>query len=242
MIMSDIESLKKNKIKWLAIGAIALLLVVVAVQVGTNKNKNQSAKDVIVANKEAVVKGQVEKTVAETKDFKDWRLECQSVGDAGARDCRLLQKLMQKDQPSQELLTVVVSMGAQKIPEKNAIASFPVVGFKTPTGVHLPMGVRVRIGDSDKESAVPYQFCGPQACMARTIIDPKNLETMKASKEMIVAYQQVGRKPLLVNASLDGFSQAFDALVAEFSKGKTEVKAAPEGGQVESQAEKTTAE
>ena len=92
-----------------------------------------------------------------------------------------------------------------------------------PPGLLLQPGLRVQV-DAAKQSAVPYQICLPNACLAEARVDDAFVTSLKRGNNLkIVALNRAG-KPVEFTATLAGFTATYDGpgLDPEVAKAATE--------------------
>ncbi len=133
----------------------------------------------------------------------DWEIRCTNEG----KTCFMYQ-LMLNDQgtPIAELSFVKLPLGSE------AVAGVTVVA---PLGTLLTKGLGMQVDDG-QVAQYPFSWCTQPGCFARFGITDLLLNNMKAGKQIKVALFSIAnaQTPVIVTASLDGFTAAFDALEA----------------------------
>lgn len=161
----------------------------------------------------AIVKGPAGQSVAleQVREFKDWRLVCTAPVKGGKKQCQIVQSVRGEGKKS-AALTAIIQAG--QIKDKPVA----VMVFMLPLGTLLPPGVTLKV-DAEKEIKIPYQQCRKGGCMVRVAVDKTRLDKIKAGKSMQVGYKVMDGKGVVAPLSLNGFSQAVDALWQASAKG-----------------------
>ena len=85
-----------------------------------------------------------------------------------------------------------------------------------PTGVSVKEGVRLLLGDAEP-IVIGYNICGRRVCVASAPLDAKVVAAVKASEKASASYVRGSKQLAQVQFDLNGFGQAYDFLVKQFS-------------------------
>jgi len=139
------------------------------------------------------------------QQFDNWRIECRATG-VNETACRILQTLVRQDDRRfiAEISLAVVSVSGET---QNRLV------LRTPTGMLLTQKPAFRAGDAGVETQMAWRTCGPQACVATVNLSDEQIEALKGSLQMVVAYSVVGQpQPTVIEVSLLGVTAGLDAL------------------------------
>ncbi len=139
-------------------------------------------------------------TVRETHG--DWEIRCQ-----GDTNCFMAQKIMtEQGNQIMEISFIKLPMGSE------AAAGVTVL---TPLGTLLPRGLYFQV-DENEPAQYPFSWCLAPGCFSRFGLTDLNMENMRKGGALKLALFSIAddQNPVSVQASLDGFTAAFDALEA----------------------------
>ena len=199
--------MKKKLLNSYAVGFGLVLIVAVSLWAWAGSNQQNAA---------ALAKGpggpaKNASLIEPPRDFKDWRLICTVPDKNGKKRCEIIQ-VLGKDGKKSSALTTIVHAGQVK---EKPVA---VMLFMVPLGTILPPGMTLKV-DAGKEIKIPYQQCRKEGCLVRVAVDKERIDKIKTGKSMLVGYMAPNGKGNVAQVSLNGFAQAFDALLQESSKG-----------------------
>lgn len=88
----------------------------------------------------------------------------------------------------------------------------PVLLADLPMNVLLPAGVVLQV-DGGNEVRVPYMYCQPGVCSTSVPLNDQMVTKMKAGSNLgMTVVLLPAQRPLKIDASLSGFTAAFDSL------------------------------
>jgi len=138
----------------------------------------------------------------ETQNFGDWTLACQD--NNGQQVCQIGQRAV-NTQSKRPILQIAVTYQSQQ----------PVMRIITPLGVLLPQNLHVNI-DGQGASTLPYVQCLPGGCSTTVKLEPETVKKLKSGQKFNVSFALPNQKdPVTVPMSLNGFTDALDALAAK---------------------------
>jgi invasion protein IalB len=212
--------------KLAAFGLMALLAIPVTAQA--------QEEPLVLPDRSEVEAG--ETFVAEI--FRDWQIRCiRSEGDAPDR-CEMFQLLEEENgNPVAEF-----RIGATLFEEDGAVANATVL---TPLDTLLSPGLQIQVDDNEP-AIVPFAFCRPVGCFVQISLTEENLEIFQNGADATVVLfaltrdelGQIGGLPVPTQASLRGFTAAYEDLLARREAIITfieeqEAAEAEEGGEAE---------
>lgn len=133
----------------------------------------------------------------------DWEIRC--AGGEEANNCFLYQLLLNNEgTPIAELSLVKLPVGSE------AVAGATVVA---PLGTLLTRGVNFSI-DGAASTQYPFSWCTAPGCFSRFGLTDLTVEGMKTGGEITISLFSIAnaQTPIQVNASLSGFTAAFEAM------------------------------
>jgi invasion protein IalB len=130
-----------------------------------------------------------------------WEVRCQSPAPATGSACTAVLQIVEKKSGNVLFAWIV---GA---PAKNG----PVTTFETPTGVLIPSGIEVKLGESPARR-VNYTACMPQHCSGDMPMDEGIVKQMSAGGKASVAIVAADGRGVEFSMSLAGFEKAFAAI------------------------------
>ncbi len=133
--------------------------------------------------------------------FGDWEIRCTDEG----KTCFMYQLMLNGDgTPVAELSLVKLPLGSE------AVAGVTVVA---PLGTLLTRGLTMQVDDGDAVQ-YPFSWCTRPGCFSRFGLTDLMLNEMKKGKQVKVAVFSIAnaQQPVVVGASLDGFTAAFESL------------------------------
>lgn len=133
------------------------------------------------------------------REFRDWRLRCESKDAPAAGRCFLFQNIVMRE-GGQRLLTISVGY----LPG----AKGPAAIFTMPLGMALPPGVSVAVDDGEA-IRFPVERCEPAGCIGGLPLDDGLVARFKAGLEARVTFHDRNRRPITVPVSLRGFTAGF---------------------------------
>lgn len=133
----------------------------------------------------------------------DWEIRCTNGGET----CFMYQLMLNEEgTPVAELSFVKLPLGSE------AVAGVTVVA---PLGTLLTKGLGMQVDDG-QPAQYPFSWCTAPGCFSRFGLTDLTLNSMKNGNEIKVAVFSIANTqvPVIVTASLKGFTAAFDALEA----------------------------
>ena len=139
-----------------------------------------------------------------------WKYACQKR--QGSNICQIQQQLfVQKEVDGKQktvgrLVSAIVQKrivdGAEKIK----------LSLWLPLGTNLQAGIKVLV-DSGKQYQLPFAQCTTEGCLVSAFIPSDFLQSMKMGKKLRVGFLSYGgKKPLVAEVSLKGFTKQFSKL------------------------------
>jgi invasion protein IalB len=143
-----------------------------------------------------------------TATYEDWIVQCETQsGGTPARACEMTQvtQFQGKNQP----FTRIAVLRPTKDQARRLIVQVPVnVSFST--------HVRIQINEADQGLDTPFARCTPNGCFAEMELKDETLKKFRsASGPGKLSFADAGGHNVAVPLSFNGFSPAFDALIAE---------------------------
>jgi invasion protein IalB len=135
----------------------------------------------------------------QTQPYKAWTLVC-STGTP--RQCYINQQVPPGGGKAIELGLVIFLNGDQQQ---------AVLRIRLPLAAQAGKEVALSI-DQNPPAKAPIAGCTKDRCLVQGGIDANTLQQFRAGRVLNVTYLGAGGKPVVVHASLSGFSAAFDAL------------------------------
>jgi len=133
--------------------------------------------------------------------FRDWAVGCSTTAK-GAESCGMVQQHTKKD--SKEVVMKILISRPENTTDATCIITLP-------KGVALIPGVQIKI-DEGTAKVRPYKVCTDAGCVIAFKLPPENIKRMKAGTTMAVTFVQFPGTAVNVNASLKGFTEAFNSL------------------------------
>ncbi len=133
-----------------------------------------------------------------TVKFDAWSLICGEQGN-----CSMSQLIAKDKAATQILMGVNINYSVSE--------KFPVLMLRLPAQVNQTSGVGIKI-DDNKSIQVPISQCNERACQSIIKIDNTLLNEMKNGKVGMIAFALKSKRQLTLPLSLEGFSEAFEAL------------------------------
>ncbi|MCI5078587.1 invasion associated locus B family protein [Oricola sp.] len=128
-----------------------------------------------------------------------WAVQCSGAGRNAALECAMEQRIVNKQNGA---------VLARMVIRKSASANNAAFMIHVPLRTLLTEGLKVSV-DSKPIAQLPFQTCDPQGCYAGGQITADMLTAMKAGNGAIVEFADNGRRPILLEFSLRGFTKAF---------------------------------
>lgn len=141
--------------------------------------------------------------------FGQWALRCATAESTAP--CDIVQILTDRESGAP-----VVSMSLAYSAE-DLITAVQVVA---PLGVHLPSGLKLAVGDLDPPSA-PYARCELQGCYVEVRLAEEALAQMRIAPLLTLTFAIAPERMVSIEMGLEGFPEAYDALVAEMTARST---------------------
>ncbi|MEL7256184.1 MAG: invasion associated locus B family protein [Pseudomonadota bacterium] len=134
--------------------------------------------------------------------YDDWQLQC-FRSDAEEDPCQMYQLLRE------EAGNPVAEFSIFKLPGDNAVVAGATI--VVPLGTLLPAGLQMYV-DSGAAKAYNYSFCSIIGCFARIGFTQDDIDAFKAGETVfiVIAPAQAPEETVLIEASLKGFTAAFD--------------------------------
>ncbi len=135
-----------------------------------------------------------------------WIVSCSSV--TGRFTCNTTQRLTVK-KTGQTLISLRIQKVAKDKP--------PVMAVHLPHGIYLPEGVKFQV---DKKLTVKAKIrtCDRSGCYTTIPIGDKMMAAIKKGKSLYTIFQNLRKKNVAIEASLIGFTKAFDQMVSAQSR------------------------
>ena len=141
-----------------------------------------------------------------------WKLIC--ADGLKPETCRIIQTLFltKKIQGKQRAVGKILGLTVIYVLAPKSKKREPYLSIQMPLGVDLRRGAVLRV-DKGKEIPVQYLRCTNNGCDASLKLDSEILKALKAGNGLLVGFLPWGaNKTTAVNASLKGFTKAFEAL------------------------------
>ncbi|MEM7731692.1 MAG: invasion associated locus B family protein [Pseudomonadota bacterium] len=134
--------------------------------------------------------------------YDDWQLQC-FRSDAEEDPCQMYQLLRE------EAGNPVAEFSIFKLPGDNAVVAGATV--VVPLGTLLPAGLQMYV-DTGAAKAYNYSFCSIIGCFARIGFTQADIDAFKGGETVfiVIAPAQAPDETVLIEASLKGFTAAFD--------------------------------
>ncbi len=135
-----------------------------------------------------------------------WIVSCTSI--TGKFACTTTQRLTIK-----KTGRTLISLRIRKVAEDKP----PVMSVHLPHGIYLPEGVKFQV---DKKLTVKakIQTCDRSGCYTNIPIGDKLMTAIKRGKSLYTIFQNLQRKNVAVEASLIGFTKAFEQMASVQSR------------------------
>ena len=146
---------------------------------------------------------------AQTAAFQDWSVTCERTAASAEGRCTMFQQFIRASD-GRAVSALFITMSPEGGP--------PLMSVITPLAVDVKKGVAVKV-DGGEQYPVAYLTCRAGGCEAVAGIGEVLLAAMRAGNVFRAAYLPLGQRQQTVPFSLQGFTAAFDALVAESAKG-----------------------
>lgn len=134
--------------------------------------------------------------------YDDWQLQC-FRSDAEEDPCQMYQ-LLREDAGNP-----VAEFSIFKLPDDGAVVAGATI--VVPLGTLLPAGLQMYV-DSGAAKAYNYSFCSVIGCFARIGFTQEDIDAFKSGETafLVIAPAQAPDQTVLIEASLKGFTAAFD--------------------------------
>ena len=134
--------------------------------------------------------------------YDDWQLQC-FRSDAEQDPCQMYQLLRE------EAGNPVAEFSIFKLPEDSAVVAGATI--VVPLGTLLPAGLQMYV-DSGAAKAYNYSFCSMIGCFARIGFTQEDIDAFRSGEIafIVIAPAQAPDQTVLIEASLKGFTAAFD--------------------------------
>lgn len=135
-----------------------------------------------------------------------WIVSCSSL--TGKFTCNTTQRLTVK-KTGQTLISLRIQTVAKDKP--------PVMAVHLPHGIYLPEGVKFQV---DKKLTVKAKIrtCDRSGCYTTIPINDKLMAAIKKGKSLYTIFQNLRKKNVAIEASLIGFTKAFEQMVSAQSR------------------------
>lgn len=135
-----------------------------------------------------------------------WIVSCTSI--SGKFACNTTQRLAIK-KTGQTLISLRIRTVAKDKP--------PLMAVHLPHGIYLPEGVKFQV---DKKLTVKAKIrtCDRSGCYTTIPINDKLMTAIKKGKSLYTIFQNLKKKNVAIEASLIGFTKAFEQMVAVQSR------------------------
>jgi invasion protein IalB len=144
------------------------------------------------------VVAQQQQPQVQTQPYKAWNLVC-STGTP--RQCYINQQIPPGGQNIELGLTIFLNGQQQQ----------PVLRIRLPLAAQAGKQIALAV-DQNQAVAVQIAGCTKDRCLVQGGLDNGTIQQLRAGRVLNVTYLGTGSKPVVVHASLAGFSAAFDAL------------------------------
>lgn len=134
--------------------------------------------------------------------FGDWAIECRSFQQDGPERCLLSQNIILR-QSGKRVLNVSVARPANDKPFVAAITA--------PLGILLPAGLVLEVDDTELVR-IPLRLCNVNGCQGSFPISDSVKKAFMNGTSGRVIFRQPNGRPLRVEFSLNGFTDAFTKL------------------------------
>jgi invasion protein IalB len=143
-----------------------------------------------------------------TATYADWIVQCESqAGPPPAKICDMAQ---------------VTALQGKNVPFSRTAIARPAKGkpvrliVQVPVNASFGANVRIQTGDGDPGMAAPFARCVPAGCFADFDLSDDVLKKLRAASGAgKLSFADAGGHDVVVPLSLNGFSQALDALAKE---------------------------
>ncbi|MCJ8152018.1 MULTISPECIES: invasion associated locus B family protein [Shinella] len=150
-----------------------------------------------------VASDQNRKTSFKPDQFKQWALQCVDQANTQKR-CQISSTTLSADSKQAVL---VVSLAYR--PDGKSVA----MQMAVPLGIALKNGVELSV-KSGSSTTFQVSRCTPQGCLVEDTVEPALIEAMKTGKNATVSVMTPEGAIIPIGLSLDGFSDAYSALIA----------------------------
>jgi invasion protein IalB len=137
---------------------------------------------------------------AETIVDDNWTVTCsQTDQEEAKRVCSATLKIAQPDKNGQQRVIFVWALGHQ---DGKLVSSISV-----PSGVQIPPGVEIKIGDKEARK-INYTTCVPAQCQALLPLEETLLKSLSAAQTTDVTIRLVNGNDAKFTVNMKGFAQA----------------------------------
>jgi invasion protein IalB len=140
---------------------------------------------------------------AQLQAYGDWALRC--VERENAAPCDIVQILNDRESGAQIAAMSIAYSPAQSI---------TAVQIMAPLGVHLPTGLRLEVG-ALMVPGVRYARCELQGCVVEARLGDDMIAAMRDAPSLKLSFGLSAQREGSALIGLDGFAEAYDALLAE---------------------------
>jgi invasion protein IalB len=131
-----------------------------------------------------------------------WATRCVSKTRAEPLECVAEQSVVKADTRQ------LIAMFSVRIPSDTRS---PVTMIQLPLGLYLPAALEVLVDDGAAVT-LPLQTCDANGCYAGAPLSPELLDRLRRGRTLRLRFENLARAKMDVALSLEGFSQAFDAV------------------------------
>jgi invasion protein IalB len=133
-------------------------------------------------------------------DVSGWRVDCTTK--AGVIDCAAMDQVTVRG-TNQQLIVMTVRIAPD--------TKKPVVLIQLPLGIAVANGLTLTIGEAPPQT-YPIQTCTPGGCFAGTALADRQLESMRTSAQLRVAWGSLEKQTTTVTMPLTGFAACYAKL------------------------------
>lgn len=128
-----------------------------------------------------------------------WSVGCAAAERAAALSCAIEQRVFVANTGQ------LIGSVSVRVPDDT---NGPVITIITPLGLFLPAGVSIAI-DEDPAQTLEVQTCDARGCYAQSPVSENLLGKMFKGKQLNVRFQDMSKRPINLQLSLTGFTDAF---------------------------------
>ena len=131
-----------------------------------------------------------------------WETRCETPPGAAARQCAIVQSVVDEDRPNIALVIIALKTADRKSRLLRVVA---------PLGVLIPTGLGLKLDQTDF-GRMSFVRCLPNGCVAEVMVDDTLLEKLESAQTATFVLFQTPEEGIGVPASLAGFKEGFEQL------------------------------